>query len=460
MVRRRQLRPDRFAARVFRVGPGPVLAERGFQVVERRVFGMVLDRASGTAAWTFAATTSEADATLRSWAAARERAEAVGNPYEPAWKEPGALSPDKRRAQDELRALYRREARRRGPLVEAQREIEKLRDEGALFAVSHSGGKDSQAMAILVSELVPADQIVWIHAPLQGVEWAGIIDQVERYRPSGVELLFAEALDKHGEQKWLLERVLERGNWPSKGQRWCTSDFKRGPLRREIRRYADEHGYTTIVEAWGLRAEESGDRATQPTFEKHPDEYGKKSQRLGKKRRWYRWLPIKWKSTPEVFSIIEGAGQQPMWTYLEGMSRASCAFCILASIPDLRVAAKLAPDLYAMYVAVERFIGKTIKSRKPRKSESKAELRRQGKLGTSKKGSDVVLVPLEEVTGIQADPRLVEQHIRQIEQTGELRDLPVAGEAAYRKFKRSRAKRPAALRVLPVSQFGQLELWP
>ena len=44
---------------------------------------------------------------------------------------------------------------------------------GALVAINTSGGKDSQAMTILLSRIVPRDQIVAVHAPLGEVEWPG-----------------------------------------------------------------------------------------------------------------------------------------------------------------------------------------------------------------------------------------------------------------------------------------------
>ena len=34
----------------------------------------------------------------------------------------------------------------------------------------------------------------------------------------------------------LLDYIEHRGKWPSKGQRYCTSGLKRGPIQREIRR--------------------------------------------------------------------------------------------------------------------------------------------------------------------------------------------------------------------------------
>jgi len=284
------------------------------------------------------------------------------NPYEPRWKPRGLCTEAQWRSQEALRRQRRKEIANRR-LVEAQREIERLRDRGALFAISHSGGKDSQVMAIKIHALVPDEQIIWIHCPLKGVEWAGGVEQVRRYKPRNVPLIFADAIDEMEAQKWLLDWVIRRGMWPSKTRRWCTSDFKRGPIRREIRRYADKHGYHIIVDAQGLRAEESTDRASRAAFEPLASEHGNVSRALGKKREWYSWSPIKWDSTKEIFTAIHEADQIPMWTYLEGMTRSSCAFCIMGSMGDLRRAAQLAPKLYAAYVAVEKYIGHTINTR-------------------------------------------------------------------------------------------------
>ena len=45
--------------------------------------------------------------------------------------------------------------------------------QGALVAVSHSGGKDSQAMTILLSAIVPAPQLAFFHAVIVSVERLG-----------------------------------------------------------------------------------------------------------------------------------------------------------------------------------------------------------------------------------------------------------------------------------------------
>ena len=43
--------------------------------------------------------------------------------------------------------------------------------QGALISISTSGGKDSQAMTILLTRIVPSAQLVAVHAPLADVEW-------------------------------------------------------------------------------------------------------------------------------------------------------------------------------------------------------------------------------------------------------------------------------------------------
>ena len=104
---------------------------------------------------------------------------------------------------------------------------------GALVAINSSGGKDSQCMTILLSRLVPRDQLLVVHAPLGEVEWPGTIEHIEATLPASVPLIFAPVASG----KTLLERVEERGLWPSNSARWCTSDFKAGPIQRELRRF-------------------------------------------------------------------------------------------------------------------------------------------------------------------------------------------------------------------------------
>ena len=222
---------------------------------------------------------------------------------------------------------------------------------GALVAINTSGGKDSQSMTILLSRIVPADQLVAVHAPLAEVEWDGVVPHIEATLPAGVPLVMARV----SSGKSLLDRIEERGRFPGPRQRYCTGDFKRTPIERELRRYLklNPRFGGRLVNAMGMRAEESPARARKVPW--------KRNDRMSVAgREVFDWLPVFDLSTEDVFRVIRDAGQSPHWAYAAGMSRLSCSFCILASRADLRRAAELRPKLYRTYAALERRIGHTL----------------------------------------------------------------------------------------------------
>ena len=240
---------------------------------------------------------------------------------------------------------------RRGPAIDVPPECRELIELGALMALNHSGGKDSQCMTILLSRIVPREQLLVVHAPLGEMEWPGTIEHIERTIPPDLPLVLARVASG----KTLLDRIEERRMFPSSSARWCTSDFKRTPIERELRRYLKAHPRFggRIVNAMGMRASESPARSRLVPW-RHSD----RNSRAG--REWYDWLPVHGLDRAEVFRIIRDAGQSPHWAYAAGMSRLSCSFCILASRADLCRAAELRPRLYRQYVDLERRIGHTL----------------------------------------------------------------------------------------------------
>lgn len=231
-----------------------------------------------------------------------------------------------------------------------------LATRGALFVVNHSAGKDSQAMMIrLLRAGIPASQMVVVHAELPGVEWA---DTIEHARSQAVNAGVPFYVVRAG--KTLLGMVANRfivrpsvPSWPSPSTRQCTSDLKRGPIQKLVRRLARERGTHLIVNCMGLRAEESAGRAKKPIFSKDV-----RASKAG--REWWNYLPIHSLTIAEVFGTIALAGEKPHWAYAAGMERLSCCFCIMASGSDLRVAARLNPALYAEYLALEEKTGYTM----------------------------------------------------------------------------------------------------
>lgn len=124
------------------------------------------------------------------------------------------------------------------------KEIEKLIANNALFVVNHSGGKDSQAMLIHLLLIIPKKQLLVVHASLGRAEWPGALQLAEdQANNSGLPFIIANA------RKTLFEMVERRfqnrpevPSWPSSSTRQCTSDLKRDPNRREVRRYAKANG--------------------------------------------------------------------------------------------------------------------------------------------------------------------------------------------------------------------------
>ena len=169
---------------------------------------------------------------------------------------------------------------------------------------------------------------------------------------AGAAVAEDDGLDQRGPAQ-IVDMVERRGMFPSPKYRQCTSDLKRGPIEKEIRRILNVRHQVLIVNCMGLRAEESSARAKQQAFKRNA-----RNSKAG--REWYDWLPIHDMLVDEVWSTIKAAGQEPHWAYGAGMTRLSCCFCIMASRQDLKTAARLNPTLFQRYVETERRLDQTM----------------------------------------------------------------------------------------------------
>jgi len=310
--------------------------------------------------------------------------------------------------------------------------------QNGLYAINHSAGKDSQAMFLYLHRdlQIPADQTVVIHADLPGADWPSLL------LPSGIR---TPTLQEHMEDSldgmpyrvvvahWGTgERTPEhlRGtvksfesvvrhqfrrrpdvpSFPSKSNRWCTSDLKASPLNRAIReeicvrnnlrepfqkdsarckvggttrggKPVPSQPWRVIISCEGLRGGESADRSKLHPFELDID-------KCKEGRIWFTWLPIHdWTSKTDgkdydpsktdVTEYILGHGQAPFWTYgstpehmamiqerapgaEHGVSRLSCQFCIFSSKKDQAITSQLDPDAYARMCALEKDVGSSV----------------------------------------------------------------------------------------------------
>ena len=229
--------------------------------------------------------------------------------------------------------------------------IQALIERGAIFYVSHSGGKDSQAMYAVLRRIVPADQIVVVHADLGKVEWNGVQDHIRATIDHDLNVVRAG--------KTFLDMVRHRARtrpdvpaWPASATRQCTSDLKRGPIHKFIRQDMKRRKASLGVNCTGIRAAESASRAR-----KAPLAINARLSKAG--REVWECMPIHHWSTAHVFKAIERAGQAPFWAYRRN-KRLSCVFCIMACDGDLAHGAEQRPDLYREYLAVEAETGWTM----------------------------------------------------------------------------------------------------
>jgi 3'-phosphoadenosine 5'-phosphosulfate sulfotransferase (PAPS reductase)/FAD synthetase len=231
-----------------------------------------------------------------------------------------------------------------------------VKEEGGIFFISHSGGKDSQAMYnhLLNGLQIPHEQIIVVHAHLGAIEWDGVADHIVGCIRH--DLTIVQAVTKDGEDNDFLGMVKKRNMWPAPKYRQCTSDLKRGPIYKFIRKIMKERGSSLAVNCTGMRAQESSSRAKKA-------DWSLNAQLSKAGREVFEFLPIHDWTAEEVFNNIYSNGQRPFWAYGERgelNERLSCVFCIMGSVNDHRNGAKHRPELFAELVQMEKDMGHTM----------------------------------------------------------------------------------------------------
>jgi len=240
-----------------------------------------------------------------------------------------------------------------------------------VILVNTSGGKDSMAMLDLIVEQATAqgvrDRVRLVHADLRRMEWQGVRELVKEHA-SHYGLPLDIVTRPQGD---LIDHVESRGMWPSAKARYCTSDHKRGQVRKVMTRLATDWRNRwlqkdgtidwkgpcrpcRILNCMGLRAEESRARAKRPVL-------SRSNASTKTTRTVDDYLPIHSWTTDEVWTRIRESGLKHHKAYDLGMPRLSCAFCIFAPKSALMVAAKHNPELLDTLCDLEKRIGHTFK---------------------------------------------------------------------------------------------------
>lgn len=235
--------------------------------------------------------------------------------------------------------------------ISTTRVIIDLLVQGAAVAVGISGGKDSQAAATATFQYL--DQIghrgprLLIHADLGSVEWADSLPTCERLSAQlGTDLVVVRrkqgGLMDRWESRWRsniaryesLSTVTLVPCWSTPAMRFCTSELKTSKIHAELKRRFTR---LPIISVTGVRRAESTQRARAEIMDHKPGE------------KIWTWRPILDWSEAEVFASLNAWGIEPHPAYRQfGLSRVSCRFCIMSSLPDL-VAATGQPETHGLY---------------------------------------------------------------------------------------------------------------
>ena len=232
-------------------------------------------------------------------------------------------------------------------------------------AIGVSGGKDSTVAAFETQAYLQSighrGPCILIHSDLGRVEHTDSRPSCERLaRRLGLDLIVVRRTSGDLMDRWLqrwrdnLERyrhlkcVKPVLPWSTPSMRFCTSELKTAIICRDL---IERFPHQTIISVAGLRRQESPARALAPIAAPQTKLASKTFQTSG-----YTWHPILSWTLEEVLASHE-ARQFPLHeAYTRyGMSRVSCAYCILAGVEDLAASATdpRNHDLYREMVDLE-----------------------------------------------------------------------------------------------------------
>jgi 3'-phosphoadenosine 5'-phosphosulfate sulfotransferase (PAPS reductase)/FAD synthetase len=213
-----------------------------------------------------------------------------------------------------------------------EKEYESPKPGDYLIVGSVSGGKDSTAMALWLKE--QGHDCRWVFADT-GWEDRQTYDYLREVLPKAIgpidwvrhERTFTDEREqialnlerRLGRYSSMVRLLLYQRMFPGKFHRFCTTHLKVKPIAEYIRALNDE-----VINAVGIRADESARRAEMPAME------------YSEAFKCDTWRPILDWSVQDVIDIHHRHGIKPNPLYLQGASRVGCWPCIYARKAEIR----------------------------------------------------------------------------------------------------------------------------
>lgn len=223
----------------------------------------------------------------------------------------------------------------------------KAKINGRRVVASISGGKDSAAMSLYLTEL--------------GIEHDRVFMDTGWEHDLTYAYLRGPLVEKLGPITWLEpkrkmeELVLHKGMFPSRQRRYCTQELKVFPMKHHIKALQDQGD--DVVNTVGIRAGESEARSKMPEWE-WQDGFDCEV-----------WRPlIRW-SEQDVIDIHKRHGLRPNPLYLQGAERVGCWPCIYARKEEVRLIATIDPARIDRLRELERLVSLKAHDRATAKGE-------------------------------------------------------------------------------------------
>ena len=222
----------------------------------------------------------------------------------------------------------------------AVRVVRRRERAGEVVALSLSEGKDSAAVALYLRELrIPHRRLFfdtgWEHPDLyRHLDYLetefGAIERLTMPAPAfagDVEERVREIEALVGVARSAFVRLcVRKGMFPSRVTRFCTEELKLAPFLAWA-----ENADADVINAVGVRADESAARAGMPEWEQMRDRRGREIGGIEV------WRPILRWSEEEVIAAHRRYGLRPCPLYLHGATRVGCWPCIQAGKAELRL---------------------------------------------------------------------------------------------------------------------------
>lgn len=223
----------------------------------------------------------------------------------------------------------------------------KARLGGRRVVASISGGKDSAAMSLYLTEL--------------GIEHDRVFCDTGWEHELTYEYLRGPLVEKLGPITWLEPKrkmedlIRHKGMFPQRKIRFCTQELKVKPLASFINSRMEEG--EDIVNAVGIRATESESRSKMPQWE-WQDGFDCEV-----------WRPLLHWTEQDVIDIHHRHGLRPNPLYLQGAARVGCWPCIYARKDEIRHVADSDPARIVRLRVLEAEITEAARMRAEKRGE-------------------------------------------------------------------------------------------